>query len=146
MRSRKGNFTLISLHDWCPPAKTVICPWRVVPLLFVTPVTDHFLTFSALHIWFPFNLYLQLEPRAADFADFKQAYDEASSQYRQDLMKLIIASDMQSGTERNSKMAALCSACLHAVTSDVSTAGRRTSMERGFFFSYLISPLSSHRK
>lgn len=32
LRKRKGNFTLTSLHDWCPPAKPVICPQRVVLL------------------------------------------------------------------------------------------------------------------
>lgn len=40
--AEKGNFTLVSLHDWCPPAKPVICPWRVVAPLFLLPLPSIF--------------------------------------------------------------------------------------------------------
>lgn len=44
------------------------------------------------------------------------------SRYWQDPARLLGASDTQAGRERNTKMAAVCSVCLHTAMSDVSTA------------------------
>lgn len=117
MRKRKENFTLMSLHDWCPPATPVMRPRRDVPPFFLTALTDHLFKFSALPHMVPIESIC-----VVDFVDSRQAYDGASSQYRQDPARLIITPDMQSSSERNTKMAAACSICLHVATSDASTS------------------------
>lgn len=81
MGKRKGNFTLMTLHDWCPPAKIVISPWRVVPPFFLTAGTDHHLAFSAFSNMVPFKFpYMQLQPQPST-VDSRQVCDEASSWY-----------------------------------------------------------------
>ncbi len=82
----------------------------------------------------------------------RQAYDEAASLYRQDPARLIGASDTQAGRERNTKMAAACSVCLHAAMSDVSTSDVKDILNKTsrvfFFFPHLclFSPFFCHRK
>lgn len=60
-RRWKGNFTLISLHDWCSLAKPVIFPWRIaLPFLWQQwPIISS--DSQLLPIWFPFGPYVQCE-------------------------------------------------------------------------------------
>lgn len=111
-------------------------------MFFLSALTDHLLTFSALPHMVPSESIC-----AVDFVDSRQACDGASSRYRQDPARLIIAPDMQSGRERNTKMAAACSVCLHVATSDASTSWWEGRPEKYIFF-FLITflPLFGHRK
>lgn len=54
-----------------------------------------------------------------EFVESRQACDKASSWCRQDPTRLMSASDTQAGRERNTKMAAACSICLHDAMCDV---------------------------
>ena len=102
LRRRKGNFTLVSLHDRCPPAKPVICPSRVVPLFSEAAVTDHLLSFSAFPLMVPPVVHMRkLKPwtDTVGFVESRQACDEAASRYQQDPGRLIGASDTDPGKE-----------------------------------------------
>ena len=102
LRRRKGNFTLVSLHDRCPPARPVICPSRVVPLFSEAAVTDHLLSFSAFPLMVPPVVHMRkLKPwtDTVGFVESRQACDEAASRYQQDPGRLIGASDTDPGKE-----------------------------------------------
>lgn len=61
--------------------------------------------------------------------------------------RLIIFSDMQSGRERNTKMAAVRAVCLHASMSDIITYDGRDIMKKIRFYlvSLLPCPVSEHQ-
>lgn len=134
LRRRKGNFTLVSLHDQCPPAKPVICPSRVVPLFSEAAVSDHHLSFSAFPHMVPHVVHMRKPwTDTVDFVESRQACDEAASRYQQDPDRLIGASDTDPGKETK-KMAAACSVCLHDAVSDVNTADGKGILNKTCFF------------
>lgn len=68
-----------------------------------------------------------------EFVESRQACDKASSWCRQDPTRLMIASDTQAGRERNTKMAAACSICLHDAMCDVSVVVVKDILNKTFF-------------